>query len=110
MLQDQIVQLVSLIDQITENIVRGNISQADGLRTMLPALLTKVFPAIVESYSQKELEAVSEEREYWAAQLERIIEVMTGKDSFALVDVLRFETKANLLYYKEMTEKAGLII
>lgn len=110
MLLEKIEVLIHLLDKLTDCIARGEEKKRALLQQQLPGLLEMVFPAIVESYSRQELEAVREDRDYWVQQLERIALSMQGNDSFAFADVLRCETKENLVLFKEMIGKAGLTL
>lgn len=100
--------LIKVIDSYTLILLGRDKIELINLLAALSDNLKKVFPGIVESYERKELAERKEEQEYWVGQLERITTALSGEDRFLAIDILYYETKANLLEYVQMIEEKGL--
>lgn len=101
-LADKIEEIVLVIDEICTLLIMNDTIEANRKMPEFSALLMETFPKIVESYLEPEFADVREDMNYWTQQLERMIQVIQGKDRFLLIDVLHYETRENLLLYKKM--------
>lgn len=98
----EIDNLIQTIDKIVMLILQGKIVAPKKLLPELMNQVGKVFPEIIQSYSQPEFSDVSNDYEYFINQLNRIAEIITCEDKFLTIDVLNFETKVSLINYKKM--------
>lgn len=103
-------ELIEVIDLLTEAIVKNKDYAAKRIMPVFTELLMEVVPIIIDSYELPQLEEVAEDAIYWQGQVERIMNALEGEDWFAMVDVLHFETKENLMTYKQMIEKAEIAL
>lgn len=102
--------LNDLLKRYAGLLTHNNLKGSNALIPKIVELLTKIIPSIVMSYDKKELNAYLDEREYWLQQLDRITQAIQGKDAFTKIDVLYFETRGNLLYYKEKIKQLGITL
>ncbi len=100
--------LTAVIDKYTLILLGQDKIELINLLSVLAEHLKKVFPGIVESYERKELSDKKEEQEYWVGQLGRITTALSGEDRFLAIDILYYETRANLSDYVQMIKEKGL--
>lgn len=100
--------VIKVIDLLIELLISGARAEKDELLNYAATGIINVFPQIVESYMKPEMESVREDMQYWVNQMERIITALSGKDRFLMIDVLKYETKENLILYKNMISQTGL--
>lgn len=108
MLIDNIEECIHIIDRVTESVACERMDEVGQLMPVLSKALQTVIPPIVSSYLREEMAQVREDMQYWITQLERIMSAIEGNDLFSMVDVLHFETRENLILYKDMIQRAGL--
>jgi hypothetical protein len=105
-------ELVIKIDVLTEviNNLVISIQEEDekAEKKYLPmfteSMLTTI-PAVISAYTRPEFVKVQQDMQYWTGQIKRIMEALTSKDRFLIVDVLKFETVENLLIFREMIKE-----
>lgn len=102
-LQNDIKDLISLLDKITERLIENEYDITDYLPKM-SELMIQVFPQIIRTYMLPEFSEVAEDAKYWSNQLANIMDAIQGKDVYKQLDVLYFETKENLELYVQMIE------
>ena len=101
-LQQEITRLIEMIDELSNLYLTGKKAAPQKMMPQLMEQIGVVFPAIVDSYQLKELEAVQGDYTYWVDELNRIAEIISCDDKFLILDILNFETKDNLLRYEEL--------
>ena len=102
--------LINELDHITGLVLRGYSDEFSRYIMVLSDQLTYCMPMIIESYSRPEFEEVRGDVEYWVNQLDRIISVMETPDIFNLIDVLVYETRGNLIVYRNMIVSNDIVI
>lgn len=105
-----ILSTIALLEQYAILLMRDKEKLASHLMPEITGLLAEIIPAIVMSYELEELKHMQEDMEYWLNQLSRITEAIQGKDTFLKIDVLYFETRENLILYKDMIDEMGIIL
>ena len=68
-----------------------------------------LIPQIISCYNDPKMEDLREDALYWPGQLERIISSLENDDSFAIVDILYNEMRANLMELRDTLAKRGLV-
>lgn len=107
-LVENIEVVIKEIDLLIELLISGAKAEKEELLSYAAAGIITIFPQIVESYMKPELESVKGDMQYWVDQMDRIISALSGKDRFLMIDVLKYETKENLILYKNMISQVGL--
>lgn len=102
--------LISLLQVLTLDLLKNQMKHYNGLMKELSDLIGRLFPIIITSYSRAELRDYAEDALYWSNQLKTIIEVLESKDHFKIADVLYYETRENLIIYKNLLEERRIAI
>lgn len=105
----RIQMAVEAIDMLSALLISGALLSKEELLQTSASVILPVFPDIVDSYESNELREHVEEALCWESQLERLISALEGADSFFIIDVMRYETKENLLLYIQTITEAGLV-
>ena len=106
----ELEELINLLDETCRYLVEMKKSDfAEGGKNVINKCLA-LFPKIIVSYSDPRMADISEDATYWPAQLERIINVLEGGDSFAAIDVLYNETRENLKFISNEYAKRGIAL
>ena len=101
-LNDEINALIEIIIKIEKLILSGKDVAS---RQLYPSMMNQigvVFPKIVQAYMNSALEEFKGEYSYWINQLKRIEQAITSEDKFLVLDVLVYETKDNLILFRNM--------
>lgn len=92
-------------------IVDGILSKTGAFSTYLTPFtesLVKVIPQIVLSYTDSKMAAYVDDMSAWNDQFKRVMEAISGKDKFKIIDILYFELRENLIEYKRISAQQGL--
>lgn len=100
---------VEAIDMLSALLISGAMVSKDELLQTSASAILPVFPDIVDTYEMDELKGKADEVSCWGDQLERLISALEGEDAFYMIDVLKYETKENLLLFIATITEAGLI-
>lgn len=96
--------LICILEKMVKYLLENEMSEYNDSIRDLSKLLSETIPVIISSYSRPELKEVASDAVYWSNQLAKIVEVMESKDRFKILDVLYYETRNNLISYKEMIQ------
>ncbi|MEG1847127.1 MAG: hypothetical protein RRX92_05785 [Lachnospiraceae bacterium] len=107
---DKIKETIETIDLLTEAIAKNRAYAAERLMPVFINLLQAVIPIIISSYELPQLQDEAEDMTYWQGQMERIMEALEREDWFAMIDVLHYETKENLMLYLDRMEKMEIVL
>lgn len=105
---ESIDRMINEIDMIVD----GILSKSGAYSEYIPAFtesLVKVIPQIVLSYTDSKMSAYVDDIAAWNDQFKRVTEAIKGIDKFKIVDVLYFELKENLIEYKNISMRQGLL-
>lgn len=86
------------IDEFVTAIVVNDSERKDELYQSFLIQMQEIFPMIIQYYTRPDMKELQHELQEWSGQLARIMDAIKGEDLFFLIDVLKFETKENLLY------------
>ena len=95
---ENMYSFIESVEQFVRLVILGQIGLADKYVSIILENLSNVFPEIIKLYDEGKYNLASEDKEYWIAQMGRILEVLDGEDYFAKIDVLYHETCENMLY------------
>lgn len=101
-LNDEIDALVEIITKIEKLILSGMDVAPKQLYPSMMSQIGIVFPKIVGAYMEPALEEIRGEYSYWINQLESIEQAITSEDKFLVLDILVYETKNNLILFRNM--------
>lgn len=102
-------ELIKQIEDVVSELIRYNMDIfAAKAQDMVDKMVT-VFPVIISSYSDPQMEDVREDALYWPKQLERIINALESPDRFEIVDVLYNETYPNLIELRDILIERGVM-
>ena len=105
---NDLTALQYLLKRYAEFSLQGSDSAVKALLPEITQLMGTVFPKIINSYENPLLERFREDKEYWIGQLKRIMDVLSGEDMMAKIDILYFETYKNLQEYQEILQEEGI--
>ncbi|MBR6329325.1 MAG: hypothetical protein IKR68_06720 [Lachnospiraceae bacterium] len=95
-IKNTIEGLINSIDEYLAILMQGDDAKSAGGMRKLTDAMSKAIPQIMGLYDGP-LSQHAEDREYWPAQLGRILDALERKDHFLAADALNFEMKENLL-------------
>lgn len=102
---EKIEEVNITIDEFVTAIAVNDSETKDGLYQQFLVQIQEVFTMIIQYYTRPDMEELQHELQEWSGQLGRIMDAIKGKDLFFLIDVLKFETKENLLYLYDVIVK-----
>ena len=104
MIKQKMEELGESIESFVTAIAVNDIGEKDRLYPLCIAQIQAVFPLIIQYYTRPEMKPYEQELKEWSDQLTRIMQAIKGRDMFFLVDVLKFETRENLLYLLDLMD------
>ena len=107
-LYNEIEELKAVIDRYVGLLI--GYQNVDIMTVLGPLMdrLSVTLPKIVECYDRPEMAEYKEDQQYWPGQLTRLIDALSGGDRFMSIDVLKFETSANLTEFQRIIKEKGL--
>ena len=104
-LREKIEIVNKTIDDFVTAIAVNDSDKKDKLYQMFLIQIQEIFPMIIQYYTRPDMQSLQHELQEWSGQLARIMDAIKGSDLFFLIDVLKFETKENLLYLYDVIGK-----
>lgn len=104
-LREKIEIVNTTIDDFVTAIAVNDSDRKDKLYQIFLVQIQEIFPMIIQYYTRPDMQKLQHELQEWSGQLARIMDALKGADLFFLIDVLKFETKENLLYLYEVIGK-----
>jgi hypothetical protein len=98
----EVEEIVEVLEKLAIGILENDYEEYDYNMSEFAQKMIVTFPRIIKAYSLPEFYSVKEDGKYWSGQLERLLTVLQQKDQFLFVDTLNFETKENLILFKNM--------
>lgn len=102
-------ELIKQIEDVVSELIRYNMDIFAAKAQDMVDKMVAVFPVIISSYSDPQMEDVREDALYWPKQLERIINALESPDRFETVDVLYNETYPNLIELRDILIERGVM-
>lgn len=99
---EDIDRTIELINYEAQCLMKNDMSAYNDSIQDFSLLLNEIFPKIIMSYSTPELKDYAEDATYWTEQLMRIVETLADTDRFKILDVLYYETRGNLINYRNL--------
>lgn len=99
-LKNKIDQLLFIIEQLTNGIVKENYRQENEFTFLLNESLLSTVPDIIKIYLEQNMLNHQHDMLYWTDTVRQILEAIERKDKFNLVDLLHFEFKENLITFR----------
>lgn len=109
-LYDKVNQLIDLLDALSIEVLENDYEEYDQNIVKFTEEMIDTFPRIIKSYTLPEFEAVASDVAYWSSQLEQLLLIFQSPDQFKFIDTMNFETKENLILYKEMIKDMEIAV
>lgn len=109
-LYDKVNQLIDLLDVLSIEVLENDYEEYDQNIVKFTEEMIDTFPRIIKSYTLPEFEAVASDVAYWSSQLEQLLLIFQSPDQFKFIDTMNFETKENLILYKEMIKDMEIAV
>ena len=109
-LYDKANQLIDLLDALSIEVLENDYEEYDQNIVKFTEEMIDTFPRIIKSYTLPEFEAVASDVAYWSSQLEQLLLIFQSPDQFKFIDTMNFETKENLILYKEMIKDMEIAV
>ena len=109
-LYDKVNQLIDLLDVLSIEVLENDYEEYDQNIVKFTEEMIDTFPRIIKSYTLPEFEAVASDVAYWSSQLEQLFLIFQSPDQFKFIDTMNFETKENLILYKEMIKDMEIAV
>lgn len=107
LLKQKMEELSESIESFAIAIAVNDTGEKDRLYPLCIAQIQLVFPLIIQYYTRPEMKPYEQELKEWSDQLTRIMQAIRGRDMFFMVDVLKFETRENLIYLQDLMDKTA---
>lgn len=109
-LYDKVNQLIDLLDVLSIEVLENDYEEYDQNIVKFTGEMVDTFPRIIKSYTLPEFEAVASDVTYWSSQLERLLSIFQSPDQFKFIDTMNFETKENLILYRDMIKDMEITV
>ena len=109
-LYDKVNQLIDLLEVLSIEVLENDYEEYDQNIVKFTEEMIDTFPRIIKSYTLPEFEAVASDVTYWSSQLEQLLLIFQSPDQFKFIDTMNFETKENLILYKEMIKDMEIAV
>ncbi|MGN0471746.1 MAG: hypothetical protein ACI4F8_02780 [Lachnospiraceae bacterium] len=107
-MREKCIALSYLLGRYMQFVLVDKRQNAVALVQDMVVYVSEVFPRFIAVYDDPRMEEYAQDREYWAMQIGRITEALSEEDVFHQIDVLFFETRANLLEILTILEEKGI--
>ena len=102
LLYDEVNYLIELLNTLSIEVLENVYENYDQNIVKFTEKMIDTFPKIIRSYTLPEFKEVASDVSYWSGQLEQLLLVFQSPDQFKFIDTMNFETKENLILYREM--------
>lgn len=109
-LYDKVNQLIELLDILSIEVLENDYEDYDLNIMRFSEEMINTFPRIIQSYTLPEFEAVASDVAYWSSQLEQLLLIFQSSDQFKFIDIMNFETKENLILYRNMIKDMEIAV
>jgi len=107
-LNSNIESIKRIIDDYIPYLMFSGKVQSGKHMAVLSKGLAEIMPQIIAVYDDDRMAAYAEDRNYWPAQLERIISSLESGDAFMAYDALVNEFKENLTLLQAILKEIGI--
>lgn len=109
-MENKATALTYLLTRYMQLAMQDARQKVDAMIPDLVSLISTIFPRIIEIYDDPRMAEYAQDKGYWAMQLGRIMDALSGDDLMHRADVLYFETGKNLLEFFIIIDEKGIAL
>ena len=107
---DKVNQLIELLETLSIEVIENDYEGYDQNIVRFTEEMIETFPRIIQSYTLPEFAPVAADAAYWSKQLEQLLLIFQSMDQFKFIDTMNFETKENLILYRDMIQDMEIAV